>query len=268
MANQGSGWLKTSYTIVSVDYVPPGQGSYVEYGAGGQVGTTVSTTDSWDAGLEVERKDTLTFIPGVELNLTLNFNNNWGGSTATSIDEQASYTATTRVNGPGGDYLNHDYDQIFLALDPIVRGESWDECSGWQYCDDTIPPSWTECFCDTPSISKVRWSIDASNSLPQIVRVGWLTGTLPMPDDVRNTLAAHGVTADDYSQMLAADPFANDPTGATPPDPARFVPVAAYPYESLSDTFTYQTNNNYSSSTTTGSSTSHTVKIEGGGRDT
>jgi hypothetical protein len=110
-------------------------------------------------------------------------------------------------------------------------------------------------------VPKLGWTIDASSALPQIVLVGWLKGSLPMPDNVRATLEANGITADDYPQMLAAD----DPTGATSPDPARFVPVTAYPYEYISDTFFYQNSNNYTSTSGSGSSTSHTVKVTAGG---
>ena len=260
------GWLKTAYTILSVDYVPPGTGSYVEYGVGGQVGTTVSTTDSWQSSLEVERGADVSFQGVSLLSETVNFGNAWGGTTTTSIDQQASYAATTRINGPGADDINHDFDQIFLALDPIVNADSWTECTNAvQECIDTFPPRWGPCECLGDMVPRLRWSVDDSRTLPQIVRVGWLTGSLPMPDDVRATLEAHGITTADYPQILAADPFAYDSTGLTPPDPARFFPVAAYPYESVSDTFTYRTNNNYSSSSTAGSSTSHTVKVTASG---
>jgi hypothetical protein len=92
-----------------------------------------------------------------------------------------------------------------------------------------------------------------------VVLVGWLNGTATMPPNVAATLSQHGIGAPDYQQILQADPFSADPTGRGKPDPTRFVVMTVLPYEPIAGQYTYKTNNNYTSSTTTQTSVNYTV---------
>src|SRR6266480_428194 len=86
-----------------------------------------------------------------------------------------------------------------------------------------------------------------------------LNGTMTMPSNVASTLSQHGITAQDYMQILNADPFANNPNGQGKPDPARFAQLTVLPYEPISGQYTWKTGNNYTSSTTNASNVSYSV---------
>jgi hypothetical protein len=221
-----SGALFVPYYILSVNYVPPGPGSFVQYGTGSSVGTTTSTTASWRDDHSVSRSSSFSF-GGVTLGgFSVSFEDVWAGSDTFAKDVLEKTTTDLRMYGPGSDEINHDWDQILLVLNP--------EVDGLVYPD------------------RIRWSMNLTNTIPQAVLVGWLKGTITDPpfDSVRATLERYGVTEADYPQILSADPFAYDPPGASTPDPARFALIRTWYYEPLRDTINFTTNNNYTSTIT------------------
>ncbi len=75
----------------------------------------------------------------------------------------------------GGDDINHDFDQIFLALDPIVNADSWTECTNAvQECIDTFPPRWGPCECLGDMVPRLRWSVDGCDGPSWLGNVGIL----------------------------------------------------------------------------------------------
>ena len=131
------------------------------------------------------------------------------------------------------DSINHNFDQIILLLGPEV--------------DVTI--------ADT----QLQWGLNLSHAIPQVVLVGWLNGPITMPSDVAATLSQYGITAQDYPQILSADPFASDSTGQGKPAAARFAYLTVLPYEPVSGQYTWKTGNNYTASTTDTANVSYSV---------
>ena len=231
-----TGSLFPSYYILSVSYLPPGNGSYVEYGRGSKIGTTTSTTDSWKNEFRVDISNRFEWGPFAAGDFTVTFDHTWEGSSTTSNDVLQSIASGNRMYGPGFDEINHDYDQITLLLQTRVDGLVYPD--------------------------RISWSMNLTDAIPQIVLVGWLKGTITDGfAPVRDTLQRHGITEADYPQILSVDPFAYDPTGTSTPDPTRFVLVDTYPFEYLHDTFNRTTNNNYTSTTTDTSKVTYWVGI-------
>jgi len=241
-----NGVVNAAYYIASVIYVPPGavlsggKGSSVDYGAGTVIGTTTSTTNSWknSAQVEVSTGIDLGVVSG---NVSLSFGNDFGGSTQTSIDVQATVTSDMLAQAPlpGADGINHNYDQIVLLLGPQIDVSVT--------LGNGVP-------------DRIQWAMDFSKAIPQVVLVGWLNGAIPMPSAVANTLSQFGIGSTDYAQMLLADPFASDASGTSKPDSSRFALSTVLPYEPVTDQYVYKTNNNYTSSTQTTSSVNYSVK--------
>ncbi len=73
-------------------------------------GTTLSTTDSWNASVS--------FGVGIGLggSSTISFGNSFGGSSTTSTDMQVSSSASRTYRGQPSNVINHDYDQVVLYL--------------------------------------------------------------------------------------------------------------------------------------------------------
>jgi hypothetical protein len=96
----------------------------------------------------------------------------------------------------------------------------------------------------------------------QFVKVGWLNGTFPMPPGVASQLAARGITAANYSTLLALDPFAS----GTSIDPGRFLRTGTtFPYEppalpnGTPNTFTLALTNSTTATTSTTKTSEYTV---------
>jgi hypothetical protein len=228
-----TGSVFPAYYIASVIYAPPGSKSSVDYGTGSTIGTTTSTTQSWSNSLSVDVSNGADFLGIAAGDLTLSFGNKWSGSSVASIDVVEAVTSDHTVPGSPGDGIDHNSDQILLLLGPEVDVRAFP--------------------------TQVYWSLNLSNTTPLIVLVGWLNGAAPMPSNVQQALGHFGITANDFPQILRVDPFANDPTGNTKPDPTRFVKVNFLPYESVLGQYTVKTNNSYTSSTTNTSDVSYTV---------
>jgi hypothetical protein len=230
------GTVFPAYYIATVIYMPPGVSSSVDYGAGSTIGTTTSVTQSFKADVSVQLSGSGEFL-GLKGGIDISFGSVFSNATTTQTDVQESINADMKVNGVPGDAVNHDYDQIVLLLGPQVTVTSF----------PSAPPR------------QVQWAMNLSGTIPQVVLVGWLKGTMPMPSNVAATLSQYGVTPPEYPAILLADPFANDTSGMTAPDPRRFQQVTKLPYEPISGQYSYKTNNNYTSSTTQTASIDITV---------
>jgi len=197
-----TGSIYPTYYISSVIYVPPGAGSSVEYGTGSTIGTTTSTTDSWKNFVQVEVANGANFFGLTAGQVKFSFGNEWGGSTTTSVDVQATVSGSLKVPAQQSDLINHNYDQILLQLGPQI--------------DATV----------TRGIGhqdQVQWALNFSNALPQVLLVGWLNGAMVMPSNVARTLSQYGIGTRDYPEILKAHPFVSDTTGTGTPDPVFFV---------------------------------------------
>jgi hypothetical protein len=242
-----SGTIYPSYYVASVTYSPPGMSSSVEYESGSRVGSTTSTTWAHENTVSAEYKTGLSvpLIGGDTLKFT--FERVWSNTGTHETDVLETIDATTRVNcdptaGACGDFIDHDSDQILLLFNTKINVLS--------YTNTNLPAG----------MPRVRWGLDFSQVTPQIVKVGWLTGSVPMPTNVQNTLQMHGVTSQDYDHILNSDPFAFDSSGSTRPDPDRFQYITVLPYEpTVPNSYTWSTENNYTSSDTNGESVSYTA---------
>lgn len=234
------GSLYPNYLVASVIYAVPGAESFVLYGTQSKIGTTLSTASSWKVGEKVEVSTSVS-VPGFTSgDLSFSFGYTYGNESKTAIDMVETFRSDTKVFGVGSDYVDHDYDQILLLLNARV--------------DVTITPAGT------------TWAVNAPSAIPQTVLVGWLTGALPMPSNVRSTLASYGVTTADFPQILKVDPYASNPAGLGRPDAARFVPYAVLNYEPINNAYCLTIENAYTSTTTRTTSNEYatSIKFSGG----
>jgi len=205
-----TGTIRPKYYLLSILYAPPGanggkSGSVVDYATGSSTGTTTSTTSSFKKGTNVEANGGLN-IGIVKLGASTSF------STSSVTTDKESETITKgqtfdiKMQGPGADGINHDHDMFVLMLNPLLGV--------------AIYPG-----------NHVQWTmgINGPVMIIQSVYVGWLKDPGSMPVGVKQQLDAAGLTASDYTQILAANPFAQ---GGTSIDPNRFLPTTqSFPYE-------------------------------------
>lgn len=227
-----SGSIYPAYVVSSVLYMPPGPSSFVSYGLGSTLGTSMSTTNSWKNSRKVEAA---LGTPKAGASATTTFGMDWSGSNKSQVDLKYSISQDMKANAAPSDKVNHNYDQILLLLGPRI--------------DLHVFPN------------NVIWTPDVSEAVPQVVLVGWLNGSIPMPDSVKATLAQYNISSKDYSEMLKTDPFGNDADGTIKPDPVRFVLKTRIPYQPILASYSYQMDNNYSSTSTISSEVSYSVGL-------
>lgn len=216
--------LYPTYFVGAVYYTPPGIGSYVQYGSGTSVGSSVSASTTFKTSASVKVS-----LPSCIGKGNVSFGGMYGTTTTTSVDTNVNTSSQFKIGGPGFDAVNHDYDEILVYLGvKIVVTQDY--------------------------LGNVTWALDFQNSSPSSgvpVLVGWLRGTVPWDSNVLAQLNASGVTAADYPKILGADPFA-DPTYKYI-DPNRFYAVSSYEYAYYpqnQNSYTYTVSNSYSSSYT------------------
>jgi hypothetical protein len=237
--------LSPKYYVSSVIYVPPGQGpSTITYGAGTVTGTTLSTEESWNV------EANFTFGLGQSGNNSISFGNAFGGATTRSTDMQMSSSASRTYRGQTSNTINHDYDQVILYLG--VKLNAVVDYTG-----------------------KVNWDVDFS----QVANQGFATSGYPISigclrpgstvpagvcDATLNFLAANGITAADFPEMLKVHPFAY-PGAPASPDPDRYKLVDAVNFlpDPTTSTYTYMLNNNSMTTNARKKSVSFTVTAGG-----
>jgi hypothetical protein len=200
--------LYPSYIVVDVIYAPPGgSGSMVSYQAGGNTQFTSSLSHSFKEGNTVSA----TFM-GDEVAPGSGATYDWNRTKTDShsLDVRKSWTSTRTVFGPGGDGINHDYDEIWLWLCPAV--------------DVTVT-----------SVSSADWTLSSAPSLPNpcfpkvpagvnVVApffAGKFTGSIPLDADEIKMFNDAGVSPNDFPEILRHDPLAS----VSAPDPARYIPL-------------------------------------------
>jgi hypothetical protein len=205
-----TGQVRPSYHLLTVVYAPPGtnggrSSSQVVYGSESTTGTTDSTSNSFKEGV------TVTASAGVDIGIV-----NLGGSAEFTASQTSTSSSSVEINkssnneitvtGPSEDGINHDYDIFYLWLNPLLT-------------------------VTLDHLNNLTWEIgvDGPTMDIQYVYASWLKDPSQMPPGVAQKLAGAGLTAADYAQILAADPFSS---GSTTIDFNRFVPTThSFPYE-------------------------------------
>ncbi len=201
-------YIKPKYQVVGVYYAPPGMKSTATYSAGFNSGTSTNVSSSFNVATKVAIS--VTGGSGWDLGLfKIGGNSSAGVSGGWTQQQDSSSTVTltsqsssgTIVPGPGSSGLgvNHDYDVIWVWLNPEIE----------------LVPSSTQVLISS-------YAIDSSDPLLAAdvvpIYVGELKGTLAMPADLQYRLqrpwdsSLGALNAADYADILAADPFAKNPS--------------------------------------------------------
>jgi hypothetical protein len=242
-----NGVLHPKFTVVSVIYSPPGSsnkggGSSVDYGQGTTIGVTESVGSSFKQDLSTSASTTLgTPVTGtVDFTITASSSDTTGQSA--SLDIKKSSTSDVNVAGPATDGIDHQQDEIWMLLSPVVNVQAIGNAVTWSMGMD-------------------------NNTVPQFVRVAWLNNPSSMPAAVAQTLAAHGITSADYPTILARDPFSGKvrPVDSlrppSPPDPVRFALIDSLTYEPDSNQTTQTYALKSDTTNTTGSTASDSFSL-------
>lgn len=191
------------YMVLTIIYAPPGttghSNSSVSYQTASTTGSSVSSSQTFTNSNSVS-----VGVSGQVLGNGASANATFDVSQSTTDTQtlEIRKTATRQINsqGPSTDGINHDYDAIFLALNPPI--------------DVAIDPY--------TNPNSVRWGFtqDINKTIITYVYVGQLNGHMTISTGLHDLLVSAGITEADYPDILAHDVLA----GSNPNfDPKRFV---------------------------------------------
>jgi hypothetical protein len=185
-----SGSVVPSYIVLTVVYAPPGANdgkskSNVEYSASSTTGTTTTATQSFKVS------NTLSFdgsagILGNGIGIGTQFEFSRSVTDTQSLDIKKTILSKIGVGGPSHDGVDHDEDEIWLLLNPIVN------------------------LAVSPSTAEWMLSSDNSKNAVQWLQVGQLNGNpkYSISTGLAAQLASAGITSAEFQKILKDDPLA------------------------------------------------------------
>ena len=200
-----SGALKLKYQVLGVDYAPPGAKSTVNYSGSTMQGTSTSNSFTWN------NKTTLTVTASTKAkflifggggSLAASGSYEQEGDSSNSITISNTDSSTDIVPGPASSAagIDHTYDVIWVWLNPelelAIPAPYQIQWSGYTYDAE-----------DDAEEMEVKplyvWQLQNPSLLP-----AGLASRLARSWD---TSGLGGLTSDDYTAILAADPFITNP---------------------------------------------------------
>ncbi len=183
-----SGFLQPRYVVLTVVYAPPGTAGgkstiSVTYGSTSTTGTTTSVSNSFKNSVSV-KEETSGSIFGNGGGLDFNFSHSTTSTDTSSVDIKKSITTTITRNGPGKDGIDHDEDQIYLWLNPVIDVAALQGGFTWHF-DQSAP------------------------AVIQNVYVGDLKNPSQMAPGTKAVLNQYGVTEADFAGIAKHDPFSD-----------------------------------------------------------
>lgn len=201
-----SGWVRPKYQVVGLTYAPPGSKSTANYTNGFLSGTGTSNMASFNSSYtnKVSIATGGSFFDVVNGKTTATETSGWmqeqDSSSSLSIIQQDSTGLTVQGPTSSGLGVDHDYDVIYVWLNPEVfvelgNGAIYQGGYGWDGRD-------TITGMDVVGIT-----------------LGQLRGTQPITDPAEQMrldrawdTSLGALTSTDYLQIAAADPFYGNPS--------------------------------------------------------
>lgn len=211
------GFINPKYVIVGVTYAPPGPASNVTYSNSTLVGNTTEIKDSFQSTVNLTISVTKdisawTLIGGAAVKVTgtqsTEYSQGSGSSSSITISKQTSVSDMTVGTGNAFVPVNHDYDTIWLWLNPLLiysltpAAPNLLEWDGYGYDNHDV---------NGPDVFGVQvgWlngHFGVNPSIQAVLARSWVTAN--EPGMIWPAGEGPGLTAADIANILKADPFA------------------------------------------------------------
>jgi hypothetical protein len=211
-----TGFVNPKYVVVGVTYAPPGPNSNVTYTNSTLVGNTTMTTDSFqtDVSLAISVSGKIqawSIVGGAAVELTGTESTDYiqesNSSSTVTISKQT--TVSDMTNGTGNAFapVNHDYDTIWLWLNPLMiytvfpnspKSLQW---NGYGYDNNDV--NGMDIF--GVQVGWLNGHFGVNPSIQKVLARGWVTAN--EPGMVWPAGEGPGLTSADIANILAADPF-------------------------------------------------------------
>jgi hypothetical protein len=219
VATGATGFVNPKYVVVGVTYAPPGPSSSVTYTDSTLVGNTTTTTGSFQNDLNVTISVTddisaWSVIGGGAVKVTGTESTDviQGSNSSSTVTMSKTSTVAYQTKGTANACapVNHDYDTIWLWLNPLVvytvfPGSTYPlQWNGYGY--DRNDPSGTEGRDVVPiEVGYLNGDFGSDPAINAILARAWVTTY--EPGMVWPAGQGPGITSADITNILAADPF-------------------------------------------------------------
>lgn len=246
-ANTQAFTLTPDYVVTTVIYAPPGKSSSMQYQSTTTVGSSTSSTKSFQNSTDVTASASGTWGVG-NASVSVTANHTFGDSDTSQVDLTTTWSKGYKKPGET-DGINHDWDEIWFVMKPILN------------------ISFTPSIANGPATT--NWEFGQGDGVTTDITffayAGELNGDLPMDDQLQNLFTANNITPDMYAGILDADPFFQGITPQPGMNSPRFDYIGEFPYQPPAtsggqpSTQTYSVAQSTTTSQTTASSYSNSV---------
>jgi hypothetical protein len=235
-----AGWVNPKYMILGVLYAPPGNRSSVSYNNNTVVGSTTSVSDSFQNAANVTltmSSDINIFGFGVSETSTASYGYTQQSENSSSV---AINQTNSKITGLAGfsdpNYgVNHDYDQIVVWLNPILKFRAGTNRIHWTgFAWDLNDPAHPDMDVIHVPVGCLNGHFSAPHAMAptcQAIISGPLARTWAQTNvdgsgpGLTGTAPCIPGSGTDLCNLLAADPF-SDPTYALTPAPPDYLTSA------------------------------------------
>lgn len=209
--------LTPYYVVTTVNYAPPGSSSNMQYSTMTSVGSSISSTQSFQNSTDVSASVSVGPMAVSSLagdSATVSANYTFGTSDTHEVDLTTTWTQGTKFYGET-DGIDHDFDEIWLIVSPVL--------SMW----------FTPGTAGTPDTTNWQFSLGngTNENIIWYVYAGELDGDMAMDAQTLEVFAAAGITSDMYPDMLQADAFFQGVAPTPGMDSDRFIWIDQFPYQ-------------------------------------
>jgi len=214
------GFINPKYIVVGVTYAPPGPTSSVTYTNSTLVGSTTTTTSSFQNDLNITLSVTSDISAwavvggaGVKITNTASTDSTQGSNSSQTVTVSKTSNVGYQTKGTGNacSPVDHDYDTIWLWLNPLLiyATEPTYNALGWNgYGYDNNDPSGRDGRDLYPvQVGYLNGDFGDNPSVDAILARGWVTTY--EPGMIWPAGEGPGLTSTDKATILAADPFTN-----------------------------------------------------------
>jgi hypothetical protein len=212
-----TGFINPKFVIVGVTYAPPGPSSNVTYTNSTFVGNTTTTTGSFtnDNSLTVSVTNGIgAWTPGsngfgVKITGTDSTDYIQGSNTSSTVTISKQTSVSDKTNGTGNAFapVNHDYDTIWLWLNPLMiytinpNDPSFLQWNGYGFDNNDV--NGMDIF--GVEVGWLNGDFGVNSSIQTVLARGWVSSN--EPGMIWPAGEGPGLTSTDIANILRADPF-------------------------------------------------------------
>ncbi len=212
-ANTETFTITPDFVVTSVIYAPPGKASSMQYTSSTTVGSSLSTSKSFQNSTDVTASTSVSGGVGMA-SASVSYNHTFGDSDTHEVDQTTTWTQGYKKPGET-DGIDHDLDEIWFIIHPILN------------------MSFMPGFAGAPDMTNWQFGQgDGVNTgIIYFAYAGELNGDMPMDSQLQDLFYANNITPDMYPGILDADAFFQGVSPQQGMTSERFDYLGEYPYQ-------------------------------------